>query len=427
MVTTTATAMAERTRTLPDAVGSTRRLSGQIRTRGVILLAGIVALAVTLQVSVAGVFRSARPQLALTLAPYDAQARSKLAWQLAGYGDTETDARALALDAIRRDPVQPAALRVLAQTLDANDAATQRTELALMAQAQRLSRRDQQTQIWFINHVGQQGDVEAMVRHIDIALRTSETSRSALFPMLVAAAADPQGAQIIDRTLAKKPNWAVPFGAFAIGWGSDLDVATRMARLLFDPRKPDDRDRYLTLLGRLVAAGRYSQAWVLYSDPALGLHGGNAGHLRHGDFETAEDETPFDWSYSDDGELFGARERLPERNGFVLRVAASNGRSGEVARQYLHLPAGIHRLRAIAGDVPAKIPERPVIRIECVDPAGGRPLVSVRPAAAGTAARELQASFAVPANCAFQKIGITIAGEDAFGETSPWLDDIRIE
>ena len=420
--------MAERTRRPPEAGGpGRRRFSVEARGLGLILLAAIVAFAVTLQVSVAGVFRSSRPQTALTFAPYDAGARAKLAGLLATYSDTKDDARALALDAIRRDALQPVALRVLAQTLEGNGAAARRSEVALMNQAQRLSRRDQQTQIWFIDHVGQQGDLEAMVRHIDIALRTSETSRSALFPMLVAAAADPRGGPLLDRTLARKPNWAVPFGAFAVGWGNDLDVAARVARLVFDPRKPEDRDRYLTLLVRQVAGGRYEQAWSLYSDPALGLRGSDAAQLRHGNFERAEDDTPFDWTYTDEGELWGARERSPERNGFVLRVAASNGRSGEVARQYLHLPAGTYRLRAVAGDVPAKPLERPVIRIECVDPAAGTPLVSVRPAAAGAAARELQASFTVPASCKFQKIGITVAGEEAFGDTSPWLDDIRIE
>ena len=76
----------------------------------------IVTLLV-LQVTIAGVFRTSAPQIALAWVPDDAQARGRLAGALVGQQSTpeaREAARELARDAIRRDPLNVAALRAAA-------------------------------------------------------------------------------------------------------------------------------------------------------------------------------------------------------------------------------------------------------------------------------------------------------------------------
>jgi len=196
--------------------------------------------------------------------------------------------------------------------------------------------------------------------------------------------------------------------------------------MLLDARNPDDRDKYHALLGRLVQSGRPDLAWNLYTQRGLAPRGATAQSVRNGSLEAAEDGSPFDWSVVEDPELWASRERLGEAGGYVLRLAGYNGRSGEVARQYLNLAPGLHQMRARAGDIPAEAHERPELRLECASGAQGRVLASVVPSGSGAAARELSAAFTVPSDCRFQRLGIHIAGDGPLKDSLPWVDDFRI-
>lgn len=389
------------------------------------MLACLVGFVVAAQVSVAGVYRSSRPDIALMAAPFDAGARSKLAERLVASSGDPATARNFAQDAIRRDALQPIALRTLGQTESADGSELNRDAMALMLQSQRLSRRDLPTQIWLIDYFGKVGDPQAVVRHIDLALRVSVPARSSLFPLLVAAASDAETRKIIIRTLAMRPNWATLFAVYATEGGANLDFAVEVARLLFDARLAEGKARFNTLLRRLVDGGRYELAWDVFSDPALGLKG-NDSVVRNGGFESRGDSSPFEWIYTEEAELSSFRERL--RGGsFVLRAASYNGRGGAVARQIVHLTRGSHFLRARVGDIPADPFERPELKIECLEPLGTIPLLIIKPNVAGERPQVLQGRFSVPSNCSFQQITISVAGDGSAKEFYPWVDDISIE
>jgi len=382
----------------------------------------------TLQVSVAGVSRGGgRPQLALQAAPFDAAARTKLATLLVEADETKPEARELALDAIRRDPIQPAALRVLAQSLDPAKDRSGNAAMALIEQSQRLSRRDVATQMWLIDHYSRLGDVEAAVRQIDVVLRSSETARPAVFPVLELAGSDPRGRRIVMRTLARKPNWARPFAAYAAQAGPNLEFAVEITAPLLDSSKRDDRDWYQALMNRLVQGGRLDLAWDIYRQRGLAPAGAAASTVRNGGFENAEDGSPFDWYFAQESELWSSRDRIEGGDGLVLELAAYNGRSGDVAHQYIRLAPGPHRLRARLGEVPAERRERPEIRLECVSAGGGMRLATLIPERAGAAPSELSATFAVPSNCRFQIISIRIAGDGPLKDRLPWIDNLRID
>lgn len=392
----------------------------------VVAIIGIVAFVATLQVSIAGAFRTTRPQLSLKMAPLDAIARVRLASQLVTRDEHLADARSLAMDAIARDALQPGAFRIIAESLDGREPANLTTATALMAQSARLSRRDVATQMWLIEHYGRIGDAERMVRHFDIVLRASEAARRSGFPMLGLAASDPLGQELIIRTLSARPNWAKEFATFTIGSGSDLAFANRAAQLMLDTADPENRVHYLLLMRRLTEAGLYAQAWDLYGKPGLAVAGARELPLRNGGFEAAEDGSPFDWAFVQEPELWAAREQADAEEGLVLRLAASNGRSGELAWQLLHLPPGAHRIRLRMGNVPDDRYERPEILLTCLARSVS-PLTKVVSPTAGTGPHQLEASFVVPPDCSFQRLVIRAAGDRALQDPAPWIDDIAID
>lgn len=380
--------------------------------------------ALALQVSVAGAFRGSRPHLALALAPADAAARAELAERHLAADNGADTARSLAQEAIARDPLQPGALTVLGEL--AREQGSEQTAVALVRRAERLSRRDLPTQMWLIERARRSGELEALVHHLDVTLRSSESARPRVFPLLAAAAADPRGQEVVIETLARGPNWTLPFTGYAIGSGRDLDFAVRIARMLLDPSSAADRPRFHALLERLVGNGRHALAWQLYADPQLGLGSGQTATIRNGGFDAAEDGTPFDWSFAQEAELWATREQLSEDGGTVLRVAASNGRSGEAARQVLHLSPGSYRLTSLVGDIPQDRYSRPRLRITCAGSGQERELLTLQPGAAGPQPQRLEGSFAVPAGCAFQQVSILISGDGALEGPGPWLDRIDI-
>jgi len=333
-------------------------------------------------------------------------------------------ARRLALDALRRDPIQPAALRVLGQVVSAGGgSAAEQKALPLVLASQRLSRRELLTQLWLIDYYARRGDPEAMVRQFDLALRSSESARGTIFPLLDAAAFDPAVREALLDALAKRPNWAEPLATFAAHYGTNLDFSLELARMLLDPRTKEDRFKYLGLIHRLVEAGRFQRAWQVYNDPSLGLGPEGVGTIRNGTFEAPEDASPFDWSFVQEPELWASREQLAN-NRSVLRVAAYNGRSGDVAWQLLHLAPGNYEASALVGGVLTASVERPRLRIECAG--GGAVLLSLRSDAGGAQPRTMRGRLAVPSNCAFQRVSISASGDGAPKETSPWVDDVRI-
>lgn len=431
MATTTVMDTARRTRRrlskLPLDAGAPRRtFSPRVGLRGVLTaLAGILAIAVSLQVSIAGVFASTRPVLALQAVPADAKARARLAEQLATTSADEQGrlVRGLALEALRRDLTQAAAIRALATAVGPGPAGEQQA-LALMLQAQRVSKRDVATQLWMVDHHRRRGDAAAVVRHLDLALRSSERARPDIFPLLNAASADPPTEALLLEALAQRPHWAPAFALFAVRNGTNLEFSARVARLLLDPRKPVDKAQFFMLIQRLSDVGNHRLAWSLYTDPILQLGGTDQATLRNRGFEQPEDTSRFDWSYTEQPDLWSAKERLAGR-GTVLRVGASNGRSGEAARQIIRLEPGRHKLSARMGDVSATVFKRPEIRLQCAPGGEGSvALLRLRPDDAARARQAVAGSFVVPTDCRFQLISIHIAGDGAQDGPGAWIDDI---
>lgn len=391
----------------------------------VILLVGALALVVTLQVTVASAVAHSDPHTALRFSPRNASALSRLAMRLARFDEGASMARGLARSSIERDPIQPEALWSLGQVSSDQPGNRTNDALAIMRESERLSRREGPTQLWLAEHFGKIGDARRALHHFDVMLRVSLRAQEMVFPLLIAGSNDPQTEVLLLETLKDDPSWGPTFSAYAVTGGTNLDFAIRVARQSFDPRDAEGRKAYITLMERLASAGRLADAWALYRTPSFGRREGAAAPLRDGSFEGGAGITPFDWAFVNEADLWAARSREAEADGWALLLAASNGRAGVVASQFLHLSLGPHRLRARFGNVPADRFERPEIAIECTD--SDARVLSLSPAGGRSGATDISGTFAVAPDCPFQRLVIRVAGQGARLDPLLWIDNLRID
>lgn len=422
---------------MPDNSAKDEAKRNKQRRLAVIVACGalfVIGFVSVLQVSIAGVFRSESPRIALSWMPYDAHARARLSARLVGPGSSvegREAARALAFDAIRRDPLMPAAMYALGRVAEDTGGRASEQTLALMTQGQKLSRRERPLQMWMIEHYLQRQDVQGVLRHVDIALRTSESDRDPMFAALSSAAASaPQFEEAIARSLRQRSQWGLSFVAYLVDHVSEHPQLTvRMARDFLDPKKPDDLGVVRSLMERLGQGGEFALAWEVYRHFGLDkLATQQAGLVQDGDFDRTDSFVPFGWTLTEGTDLWAARERDPAGSGNVLRLGARGGESGEVARQLLRLESGSYRLAARFGDIDGPADTWPTIAVYCAVGGAGQPLVALRPSAAGPNAAAAQTAFTVPAGCAFQWIAVSdaSAGEGEGEGAIPWVDSIAI-
>lgn len=397
---------------------------------GAVRLAAIaIAFVVTVQVSVAGEFRSTAPNAALSVYPFDAEARARLAASLASSNpeaDGREAARKLAIDAIRRDALNPGAVRALGLIAEANAApgGSQAQPLALFTQSERLSRRDLMTQLWLVSYYLQREDIGAVMRHFDVALRTSTSGRELLFPVLGGAAQDRRVADELVTRIKRKPEWALPLANYLLDPQVPPATAAYIINRSLDPKVPDELAVIEALMHRFAVTGEYRLALEVFDHFDLDRENPR-GLLNDGGFESTTAAEPFGWTLAEEPELWAAREPRAEGSGVALSLFAEGGRSGPMARQLMTLAPGAYRLTAELGNVPQDAFLRPQVSVECAE--GERaPLVAARPTFAGRRGTPMNAGFTVPANCAFQWLTVSLAGPERPVTESPWIDDIRV-
>lgn len=334
-------------------------------------------------------------------------------------------ARRMAEGALLREPVNVAAARSLA--LVAGLSNDRRKTARLMHYAESLSRRDALTQFWLIEEKVERNDIDGALRHYDRALRSSPASRDTLLPILVQASADPAIARPLAALLAARPAWWEDFTDKLLTEGNAPATMTHIVRRL--RLNPDDEMETLRLrmaMDRLVDLRAHRRAYEVYRQARGGTEASRS-LVRDGGFEGEGGLPPFEWRLSEEPSLGAIRELRPDgAAGMALSLIADSGRSGEVARQLLVLPAGSYELSALAGNIAEDRLARPVISVTC---AGGQPvLVRLIPPTGPASGATVRQRFTVPAgNCAGQWLSISIgAGLEAQGSSPAWIDSIAL-
>jgi hypothetical protein len=377
--------------------------------------------------SISGVFSGARPSVALLWAPGHADARANLALRLSGAGvsaDGHARARALAADAIRRDPLSVDAFRALG--LVAESEGNRALARRFFDYGESLSRRDQPTQIWLAQESLRDGNPIAMIRHIDTAMRTSSRNWDSLIALLIYVTRDPRSVAPLGALLDRKPVWSDTFLTRLVTTGPSLQNVVGITRGRLNPQVAAQRELVQHLIDRLVADRQFQLALRVYEDarPVGARQSATAG--RDGGFEAPGGLAPFDWQLAQEPELSGFRQQRTQGAGSALYLLAANGRTGEVARQLLRLPPSTYQLRAEVGSIPELASERPEIALSCADRQGDVALLTVRPATAGDQSRMIGGQFTVPAACLWQWMVVRLSGGGPARENLPWVDNISI-
>jgi hypothetical protein len=386
---------------------------------------GVACLAVlwlSVAVTAAGVYRSALPEWALKLNPLDARAMGRAAlgqFTRPGQRPDLAAAQQLAQAALARDPTAIDAVATLGIV------AASRNDLPgaerLFHYAERLSRRSRETQIWLIERQVSRNDIDGALAQYDTALRTSETLRAQLFPILMSAMSDPNIAVRLNRLLLTRPNWYSEFTAKVAWEGRDPVAMVAVTRGLLDPGRDDHRQWLSAMLPRLVQLNRMDLAWRAY-ETLPGMAAPAQAPLRDGIFAVEAGLPPFDWAYAGEPHLAPERRSLggASTDGYALYLPETD-LGGDVASQALRLPPGIHRLAATVGNVSGDLAQRPFVQIRCAGRDGAVLTRQLFPNA-GEAGAPLQAAFQVPAGCPYQLISIGVQarpGDERSG--SAWI------
>lgn len=331
------------------------------------LFAALLGLLVLTSMAGSGVMlRSRSPDLALRLAPWDAQAAARYSQQLLiGGAVDQRRAQILASRSLASDPTAIAAVVTLGLLDEVNG--HHNAALKRFTYAEWLSRRHLPNELWWIEYGVSKNDVPLALRHYDIALRGIVQAPDLLFPVLGPALAQSAVRHELVRVLAGKPAWKTPF----LQWLVVNGVETRgAAALLIELRRaghPASPDLEGRLEQVLVQARDYEAAWRVYQAHDLSAR---RDRSRDANFASTRQGrgSPFDWNVVDErgGTTIG------QSNGSeVLSFRTMPTAAGVLARQLQILPSGIYNLKVsseVEGNTSAV---RPHWELTCID---GRPL-----------------------------------------------------
>lgn len=205
--------------------------------------------------------QSAAPAKAVAIWPWNAAALSTLGEQAivdnASNPAAVTTATTFARQALDLDASSALAYAVLGMAADARREPNARS---LLLTSERLSRRIVLPQLWLIEDAVERGDVDAALRHFDIALRTSKEAPALLYPVLMSAAGDPNITAKLAALLRSRPLWRDDYLTELAARGDPM-TAWRLVQANVGAGMPVGASA--TLASRLIEGGHPSEAFVI--------------------------------------------------------------------------------------------------------------------------------------------------------------------
>lgn len=364
--------------------------------------------------------RTTDPARAHALASTDGRVAAQFAQRLAGAETSPANrsrADRLAREALRRDPTVVAAASTLG--ISAQISGHTLGARRLFAYAERLSRRDLQTQLWAIEDAVARGDVVGALRHYDVALRTSRAAPGLLFPILAQAVAEPSVRAALSRTLAAKPAWSAPFLLYAASSSSDPQATIDLFLQLRSAGVPASEEAGAALIGRLVSSNLFDLAWSYYATVRPGTDRRRSRDPRF----TADLATPtaFDWAPVNDGGVSASVQRRD--GGGLVDFSAPATVGGPSLRQVQLLPPGDYRIEGHSAGINQPAGASPYWTLTCLD---GRELGRVPVSNSAQVGGGFAGRFTVPPSCSVQTLTLVLRPSDALGGVSGQIDRVQL-
>jgi hypothetical protein len=317
-----------------------RRSVSEWVIRGLLALAAVVLGYVSVMQTFAYTIRR-QVERAHSLSPGDGRITALLAEKLSAPDATVVDrasADRLARLALRQDPTAVLAASTLGLNMQIRgDVQGARR---LFGYAERLSRRDLQTQLWAIEEAVARGDIAGAIAHYDIALRTSRNAPDLLFPILASAISDPSIRTALTKKLITRPSWGDQFIAFASARSTDPRSTAQLFLNLRRAGVPPSRDAEAAIIDALIVGGFADDTWAYYASSHTGSDRRRSRDPRfNARFVTP---LPLDWMPVNDGGI--ATSIQQGDHGGVFDFAAPASLGGPLLRQFQLLPPGGYRL-----------------------------------------------------------------------------------
>jgi hypothetical protein len=331
--------------------------------------------------------------------------------------------------ALRKDPLNARAFRLLGQVAEGDPKEQQR----FMEAAARRSLHERVAVYWMMRQSYEDQDYAASLRYADILLRVRPDLLSYAMPILGKIAEHERTSANLQKLLAANPPWRPAF--FHYLPGNILDALTPLEILLSlkDTSNPPSSADLEAYLGLLTRKGFYDLAYYTWLQflPAKQL--AKVGLLFNGDFEVPSSGLPFDWTFvAGSGVAIEVAERPDKDSGHVLKLRFGPGRVSRLGvSQLVTLQPGTYRFKGRHNaDV---VSERGLLwRISC---AGKKPtkLGESSPVARGAVGgwQPFSFSFKVPdEGCPAQLVQLAFDARSAseqFISGSIEYDDLQIE
>lgn len=397
-----------------------RRSSREWATRSVIALAGLAMAYYAGTHSIAQAVRHKAPETAYGLAPYDGRTIAAMSAKKVGPSATSSDRTEgdrLARLALRRDPTAVAAVA----TLGLNAQLRGDTEIArrYFDYSNRLSRRDLGTRLWLIEDAVEREDIAAALRHYDIALRTSRSAPTLLYPVLASAVSDNIIRDELVRTLASKPAWTESFLTFVAGESTTLAAASLFQKLRAVRVAVPDAAR-ARVVNRLVDEKNYPAAWTYYASTRA-----NADRRRSRDASFAADltdPTPFDWVPMGGNSGISTAIQGGSQDG-IFDFSAPSSVGGPLIQQLQLLPAGEYVIEGQTFELDQSENSQPYWSLVCVDDVElGRFALPNSSENGG----KFRSVLRVPPSCPAQYLRLVARPSNAVGGLKGQIDDIQL-
>lgn len=394
-----------------------RRSVKEWAVRTVLAVAAIMLGYLSVTATLGYAIRASDTEQAYQLAPGDGRVVALLARSITAKADAGADDRAaadrLAQKALRQEPVNVDAATTLA--LNAAARADQRGTRTMLAYAESLSRRDLQTELLAVEQAVSQGDVPSVLRHYDIALRTSREAADLLFPVLSNAITEPTVRAELVRTLSRRPFWWGSFLDYASGNGADANATASLMLALRRTGTPIPPSADATIISLLSQRVGIDAAWRYYAASRKGID----PHVSR-DPTFAANPTPpslFDWVAINDGNA----SAIVQPGGVDFSAPAGIG--GLLLQQVELLPPGTYRLDGVSAGIQQPPEALPYWVLSCRN---GREIGRVVLLPSTSARGRFGGSFVVPQDCPAQTLTLVARPTDSVGGLSGRIERVVV-
>lgn len=356
--------------------------------------------------ALSGIARKTDPQLALEFMPNEATALATRADQLLfatpeSASSPNPEVKALALEALRQQAINPPALRALGyQASTIGQVSLARTFIRLSAHQ---SPRDGGAQLWLIEDAVSRGDVQEALLHYDIVLRTRPSTQALLFPILLSAIDDPVIRKALVPYISTDRLWVQTFMTYANSASSDPRALVELITESGGFGDPTVAHRLnLELLTRLVSEKRFADARRLFG----AMPGARKASLVDPRFEKSDREArfgPMGWQTVNNPES-SSSFTVDDSGKNILLLLANSATTATVASRLLYLQPGEYNVAAQLAGAPSSDDGSIRWQLRC-PMLGERPIWAMESRAAQSIGK-----LTVPTGCATQYFDIVVSG-----------------